>query len=93
MSKAIRVHVTGGPEVLMLDEDEVGAPAVGEVQLRHTEIGLNYIDVYDRTGLYPMALPGGLGREAAGVVVALGRKVKGLRKGDRGAYVHPQPGA
>ncbi len=93
MSKAIRVHVTGGPEVLSLDEVEVGAPAVGEVQLRHTAIGLNYIDVYDRTGLYPMALPGGLGREAAGVVVALGRKVKGLRKGDRVAYVHSQPGA
>jgi NADPH:quinone reductase len=93
MSKAIRVHVTGGPEVLSLDEVEVGAPGVGEVQLRHTAVGLNYIDVYDRTGLYPMPLPGGLGREAAGVVVALGRKVKGLRKGDRVAYVHSQPGA
>jgi NADPH:quinone reductase len=93
MSKAIRVHATGGPEVLSLDEVEVGAPGVGEVQVRHTAIGLNYIDVYDRTGLYPMPLPGGLGREAAGVVVALGRKVKGLRKGDRVAYVHSQPGA
>jgi NADPH2:quinone reductase len=92
MSKAIRVHATGGPEVLSLDDVEVGAPGVGEVQVRHTAIGLNYIDVYDRTGLYPMALPGGLGREAAGVVVALGRKAGGLRKGDRVAYVHSQPG-
>jgi NADPH2:quinone reductase len=63
------------------------------LQLRHTAIGLNYIDVYDRTGLYPMPLPAGLGREAAGVVTAVGRKVKGFKKGDRVAYVHTQPGS
>jgi NADPH2:quinone reductase len=63
------------------------------VQLRHTAVGLNYIDVYDRSGLYPMSLPAGLGREAAGVVVAVGRKVKGFRKGDRVAYAHTQPGS
>jgi NADPH2:quinone reductase len=63
------------------------------LQLRHTAIGLNYIDVYDRTGLYAMPLPAGLGREAAGVVTAIGRKVKGFKKGDRVAYVHTQPGS
>lgn len=72
---------------------EVPAPGEGEVQVRHTAIGLNYIDVYDRTGLYPMPLPGGLGREAAGVVTALGRKVKDFRLGDRVAYVHTTPGS
>ncbi|MFZ9708329.1 MAG: quinone oxidoreductase family protein [Steroidobacteraceae bacterium] len=93
MSRAIRIHQHGGPEVMRLEEADPGPPGEGEVQLAHTAIGLNYIDVYDRTGLYPMALPGGLGREAAGVVVALGRRVKGLRIGDRVAYVHTQPGS
>ena len=93
MSKAIRIHEAGGPEAMRFEECDPGAPAEGEVQLRHTAIGLNYIDVYDRSGLYPMPLPGGLGREAAGVVVAVGRKARGFRKGDRVAYVHTQPGS
>ena len=93
MFKAIRLHTTGGPEVLRLEDLDPGAPAPGEVQLRHTAIGLNYIDVYDRTGLYPMPLPAGLGREAAGVVTAVGRRVRGLRVGDRVAYAHSQPGS
>ena len=93
MPKAIRLHETGGPEVLHLEDIDPGAPGPGEVQLRHTAIGLNYIDVYDRTGLYPMPLPAGLGREASGVVTAIGRRVRGLRVGDRVAYVHPQPGS
>jgi NADPH2:quinone reductase len=93
MSKAIRLTQTGGAEVLQYVDFDPGKPAAGEVQLRHTAIGLNYIDVYDRTGLYPMPMPGGLGREAAGIVVALGPKTKGFRKGDRVAYVHAQPGA
>ncbi len=93
MPKAIRLTQTGGAEVLQLTDFDPGAPAIGEVQLRHTAIGLNYIDVYDRTGLYPMHLPGGIGREAAGVVVALGPKTKGFRKGDRVAYVLTQPGS
>ncbi len=59
MPSAIRIHQTGGPEVLKFEEVEVGAPAPDEVQVRHTAIGVNYIDVYDRTGLYPMPLPGG----------------------------------
>ena len=93
MAKAIRFHETGGPEVLRFEDIEVGAPGPGEVQIRQTAIGLNYIDVYDRTGLYPTDLPGGVGREAAGVVAAVGRKVRGFRVGDRVAYVLPNPGA
>ncbi len=92
MVKAIRIERNGGPDVMKYVDVEIAAPAPDEVQVRHTAIGVNYIDVYDRSGLYPMTLPGGLGREAAGVVVAAGRKVKGVRKGDRVAYVHSQPG-
>src|SRR5215475_13637626 len=93
MSKAVRFYENGGPEVLRFEDVEVGAPAPGEAQVRHTAIGLNFIDVYDRTGLYPTKLPSGLGREAAGVVTAVGRKVKGLRAGDRVAYWLSRPGA
>ena len=93
MPSAIRIHETGGTEVLRFEDVEVGAPAPEEIQLKHTAIGVNFIDVYDRTGLYPHALPTGLGREAAGVVVAKGRKVRDFRVGDRVAYVLPQPGA
>src|SRR5688572_11711292 len=93
MSKAVRIHQTGGPEVLQYEEVEIGAPAPNEIQVRHAAIGVNFIDVYDRTGLYPQALPCVLGREAAGVVTALGKKVRDFRVGDRVAYVMPQPGA
>ena len=92
MPKAIRFYEHGGPEVLRYEDLDPGKPAPDEAQIRHTAIGVNFIDVYDRTGLYPGELPGGLGREAAGVVVALGRKVRGLRAGDRVAYVHPKSG-
>ncbi len=93
MPKVVRLHLYGGPEVLALEDLDTPPPAPGEVQIRHTAIGLNFIDVYDRTGLYPMQLPGGLGREAAGIITALGRKVRGFRIGDRVAYVHTTPGA
>jgi NADPH:quinone reductase-like Zn-dependent oxidoreductase len=93
MPRAIRIHETGGPEVMRLEDADVDAPAVGEAQVQHTAIGLNYIDVYDRTGLYPQALPAGLGREGAGVVTALGRGVRGFKRGDRVAYVHSAPGS
>jgi NADPH:quinone reductase len=93
MPVAIRIHATGGPEVLRSEEFDPGPPPPGEVQLRHTAIGVNYIDVYDRTGLYPVKLPSGLGREAAGIITALGRGVRGLRVGERVAYVLPVPGA
>ena len=93
MPKAIRIHQTGGPEVLRTEEVAVGKPGAGEVQLRHTAIGVNYLDIYERTGLYPVTLPSGLGREAAGVITALGRGVRGFKLGERVAYVHPVSGA
>ncbi|MFL6604642.1 MAG: quinone oxidoreductase family protein [Steroidobacteraceae bacterium] len=93
MPKAIRFNETGGPEVLRLEDIEVGKPAPDEAQVRQTAIGLNFIDVYDRTGLYPHPLPSGVGHEAAGVVTAVGRKAKGFRVGDRVAYWNPKPGA
>jgi NADPH:quinone reductase-like Zn-dependent oxidoreductase len=93
MPRAIRIHEAGGAEVLLLEEVELGPPGPGEVQVHHTAIGLNYIDVYDRSGLYPQAMPGGIGREAAGVVSAVGPRVRGFRSGDRVAYVHSVPGS
>ena len=94
MPLAIRFHEHGGPEVLRCEDLDPGKPAAHEAQVRHRAIGVNYIDVYDRTGLYPVAsLPSGLGREAAGVVTALGRGVRGFKVGDRVAYVWPSPGA
>lgn len=93
MPRAIRIYEHGGPDVMRWEEADPGNPGPGEVLVRHTAIGLNFIDVYDRTGLYPTPLPSGLGREAAGVVVACGPKVRGLRVGDRVAYTLPSPGA
>ena len=89
MPVAIRFYEHGGPDVLRVEEFDPGKPGAHEVQVRHTAIGLNYIDVYDRTGLYAVQLPSGLGREAAGVVTALGRGVRGFRRGERVAYVMP----
>ncbi|MBC7982644.1 MAG: quinone oxidoreductase, partial [Candidatus Obscuribacterales bacterium] len=86
MTHAIRIHSYGGPEVLTWESVNVGEPGPDQVRLRHTAIGLNFIDVYERTGLYPGALPGGLGREAAGVVEAVGPNVHHLKVGDRIAY-------
>lgn len=83
---AIRIHEFGGPEVLTWDPVEVGEPGPGEVRVRHTAVGLNYIDTYHRTGLYPVTLPSGIGLEAAGVVEAVGDGVGGLAVGDRVAY-------
>ncbi len=93
MPKAIRLYEHGGAEVLRYEDVELGSPGPDEAQVRHTAIGLNYIDVYERTGLYPLELPNGLGREAAGVITALGKKVRGFRVGDRVAYVFTKPGA
>ena len=84
--KAIQISETGGPGVMQLvDVDEV-KPGPGEIRIRHTAIGLNYIDTYHRSGLYPVPMPSGLGLEAAGVVVETGPGVKGLKQGDRIAY-------
>jgi len=93
MSNVVLLHRHGGPEVLVLEQLDSPPPGPQELQIRHTAIGVNFIDVYDRTGLYPLTLPAVLGREAAGVVVASGRRVHGFRAGDRVAYVHNVPGA
>jgi len=93
MPHAIRIHAHGGPEVMQWDAVELPAPARGEALIRQSAIGLNFIDVYERTGLYPGALPMGLGREAAGVAEAVGPGAGGLRVGDRVAYASGQPGA
>jgi NADPH2:quinone reductase len=86
MVKAIRMNRVGGPEVMELVDVELPPPGPGEVRMRHEAIGLNYIDVYHRTGLYPQPLPGALGVEGAGVVEALGEGVTELKVGDRVAY-------
>ena len=89
MPHAIRMHETGGPEVMRWEEVEVRQPGPGEVRVRNTALGLNFIDTYHRTGLYPMPLPTTLGMEGAGVVEAVGPKVKGFKVGDRVAYANP----
>jgi len=86
MPNAIRIHATGGPEVLTWEGVAVGDPGPGEARVRHTAIGVNYIDTYHRNGLYKMALPSGLGGEAAGVVEAVGTGVDWVKPGDRVAY-------
>ena len=86
MPNAIRFHKNGGPEVLQWETVEVGEPGPGEARLRHTAVGVNYIDTYHRSGLYKMALPSGLGTEGAGVVEAVGPGVTDVRTGDRVAY-------
>ena len=93
MSKAIRFHRTGGPEVLVLEDVEVGEPGPGQARVRNHVVGLNFIDTYHRSGLYPLPLPSGLGLEAAGVVEALGPGVADLKVGDRVAYAGGPPGA
>ncbi len=84
---AIRIHQTGGPEVLMREAIEPRMPGRGEVLVRQTAVGLNFIDTYQRSGLYPVALPATLGSEGAGRIEAVGDGVAGLRPGDRVAYV------
>jgi len=93
MAKAIRFHKTGGPEVLQLDDIEVGDPGEGQAKIRHTAIGLNFIDTYHRSGLYPLPLPSGVGSEGAGVVEAIGKGVTQVKVGDRVAYAGGPPGA
>lgn len=93
MAKAIRIHRTGGPDVLQWEDVAVGEPDEGEVRLRQTAVGLNYIDTYQRSGLYPVPLPGGIGVEAAGVVEAVGPDVDHVKAGDRVAYAGGPPGA
>ena len=94
MPHAIRIHATGGPEVLRWEAVEVAPPGPGEVHLRHNAVGLNYIDVYHRSGLYPLpSLPAIIGMEGAGEVLAVGEGVEEFRPGDRVAYAASPPGA
>ena len=94
MPKAIRIHQTGGPDAMQWEDVEVGAPGPGEIRIRHEAVGLNYIDVYFRTGLYPApSLPFSPGMEGAGVVDAVGEGVDSLAVGDRIAYAAPPVGA
>ena len=93
MPKAIRFHKTGGPEVLVWEDVEVGDPGAGQVRIRHHAVGLNYLDTYHRTGLYPLPLPAGCGSEGAGVVEAVGAGVTEFKPGDRVAYASPPVGS
>ena len=93
MAHAIRFSKTGGPEVLQWEEVKVAQPGANEALVRHKAVGLNYIDTYHRTGLYPMPLPSGIGLEAAGVVEAVGPGVAELKAGDRVAYANGPIGA
>ncbi len=93
MAKAIRFHQPGGPEVLKYEDVEVGAPGAGQARVKNVACGLNYIDTYHRTGLYPLPMPSGIGLEAAGIVEAVAADVTYLKVGDRVAYAGGPVGA
>ncbi len=93
MSKAIRIEKNGGPQVLQLVDVQVGEPGPGEIRIRHKAVGLNFIDVYQRDGLYQLPMPLQLGMEASGVVEAVGAGVHHLKVGDRAAYASQPPGS
>jgi NADPH2:quinone reductase len=93
MAKAIRLHQIGGAEVLTLESVEVGAPGPGQVRVRHNFVAVNFIDIYFRTGRYPMPLPNGLGSDAVGVVEAVGEGVTDVKAGDRVGYLLGPHGA
>ena len=93
MARIARFERTGGPEVIEWTEEALSPPGPGEVRLRQTAIGLNYIDTYHRRGIYPVDLPSGLGLEAAGVVEAIGQGVEGWKLGDRAGTFGPHRGA
>jgi len=93
MARAIRLHETGGPEVLKLEAVEVGEPGPGQARVRHSLVAVNFIDIYFRTGRYPLPLPNGLGSDAVGVVEAVGEGVTDIRVGDRVGYLLGPQGA
>ena len=93
MSKAIRIEHNGGPEVLQLIDVQVGDPGPGEIRIRHKAVGLNFIDVYQRDGLYKLPMPLHLGMEASGIVEAVGEGVSHLKVGDRAAFASQPPGS
>ena len=89
MTQAIRIHAFGGPRVLKMESVEAPAPAAAQISIKHEAIGLNMVDTYFRSGLYPVELPSGLGSEAAGIVTAIGTGVTGFAVGDRVTYAAP----
>ena len=93
MTAAVRFAQTGGPEVLRFEQVELGSPKAGEVRVAHKAVGVNFIDIYHRTGLYKVPLPSGLGLEAAGVVESVGPDVTRFKPGDRIAYASGPLGA
>jgi NADPH:quinone reductase len=93
MNRAIKFYETGGPEVLKLETVEVGQPGPGEARVRHTYVAVNFIDTYFRTGVYPLALPNGLGSDAVGIVEAVGPDVTDVKPGDRVGYLLGPQGA
>jgi NADPH2:quinone reductase len=93
MTRAIQIEQVGGPEVMKLVDVQVGEPGPGEIRIRHKAIGLNFIDVYNRTGLYKLPLPSGIGGEGAGIVEAVGEGVTHLKAGERAAYATNAPGS
>ena len=93
MAKAIRFHKTGGPEVLVLEDVQVGDPGPGQARVRNHAVGLNYLDTYQRSGMYKMELPSGLGQEGAGIVETVGSGVTNVKAGDRVAYATAPVGA
>jgi NADPH2:quinone reductase len=93
MAQTVVIREHGGPEVLAIEDRPVGEPGPGQVRIRHRAIGLNFIDIYQRSGLYPMPLPAALGMEAAGVIEAVGEGVAHLAPGMRAAYASQPPGA
>ena len=93
MAHAIRFHQTGGPEVLRLEQVEAGEPGPGQARVRHKYVAVNFIDIYFRTGRYPMPLPNGLGSDAVGIVEAVGPGVTDVKEGDRVGYLLGPQGA
>jgi NADPH:quinone reductase len=93
MTRAVKIEQAGGPEQLKIVDVQVGDPGPGEIRIRHKAVGLNFIDVYHRTGLYPLPLPAGIGGEGAGIVEAVGEGVTHLKTGDRAAYASNVPGS
>lgn len=93
MAQTVVIHSQGGPEVMVLEDRPVGDPGPGQIRIRHHAVGLNFIDVYQRSGVYPMTMPAALGMEAAGVVEAVGEGVTHLHPGMRAAYAAQPPGA
>ncbi|RYF25417.1 MAG: quinone oxidoreductase [Comamonadaceae bacterium] len=93
MSLAVQIRQHGGPEELHIADVSVGEPGPGEIRIRHHAVGLNFIDVYHRTGLYPLSMPAGIGMEGAGIVEAVGEGVTHLQAGDRAAYASNPPGS